>query len=221
MAGKKRIEKFGLQLTQVERKLILDSSAALPKDFTRVIESTPAGQPIMMTLDGWRELVEHIASEANDVGDKELQKKLDTIFTKLQNLLDSHTDEEPPTWKRIEQRLARESVQLAEWAQRMLISAEQLGIKTKTVARFSVPEVEALMITPTIDESVKKKLAAKRPKLTVGEIGGLLIAVSEWLIDAPPLQQFALILIAKSLKECLEEEVKGALSPETKKTRDG
>jgi hypothetical protein len=81
--------------------------------------------------------------------------------------------------------------------------------------------VEVLMITPTIDENIKKKLSAKRPKLTVEDIGGLLIAVSEALIDAPPLQQFALISNAKHLKEFLEAEVNGALMAKTKKTEEG
>ena len=48
----------------------------------------------MMTLDDWRELSGHIAAEANNTGDKKLQKKLDTIVSKIQDLLDSHTDEE-------------------------------------------------------------------------------------------------------------------------------
>jgi hypothetical protein len=92
MDRKKRIQKyetFGLQLTQAERKLILDSNAAHPNDFTQVMESTPARQPIMMTPDGWRGLVQHIASEANDAGDKKLQKKLDALVLKIQGLLDS------------------------------------------------------------------------------------------------------------------------------------
>ena len=55
-----------------------------------MIESTPARQPIMMTLDDWREIAGHIASEANDAADKKLQKKLDAIFSKVQELLDSH-----------------------------------------------------------------------------------------------------------------------------------
>ena len=35
--------------------------------------------------------------------------------------------------------LAEESVQLAEWAAKILIGAEQLGIKTKTVTQFPLP----------------------------------------------------------------------------------
>ena len=216
MAGKKRIqkyEKFGLQLTQVERKLILDSSAAHPNDFTQVIESTPARQPIMMTLDGWRGLVQHIASEANGAEDKKLQKNLDSIVLKVQELLDSHAVDADPTSLEIGQPLAEESVHLAEWAARMLIGAEQLGIKFKPVAPFPVPGAQRAILTrlPIISANLEAKLAEKEPNVTVGDVGGLLIAFCEALIDAPPLQQFALILTAKGLKECLEAEVTGAV----------
>ena len=213
MAGKKRIqkyEKFGLRLTQAERRLILDSSATLPKDFTQVIESTPAQQPIMITLDGWRELVAHIASEANGAEDEKLQKKLDAIASKVQGLLDSHAVDAGPTSLEIGQPLAGESVQLAEWAARMLIGAEQLGIKFKPVARFPVPRAQRAILTrlPIISANLEAKLAEREPNVTVADVGGLLIAVCEVLLDAPPLQQFALILIAKNLKECLEAEIR-------------
>ena len=66
---------------------------------------------------------------------------------------------------------------------------------------------------PAIDENIHKKLATLRPKLTVGEVGGLLMAVAEAMIDAHPLQCFALIMAAKSLMDCLEAEVTGALEP--------
>jgi hypothetical protein len=218
MAGNKRIqkyEKFGLQLTQAERKLILDAGAALPKDFTQVIGSTPARQPIMMTLDDWREIVEHVASEANDAGDKRLQKKLDAIVLKVQKLLDANAVDAVPTSLEIRQPLADESVQLAEWAARMLIGVEQLGIKFKPVARFPVPRSQRAILTrlPIISANLEGKLAEEEPHVTVGDVGGLLIAVCEALLDAPPLQQFALILVAKNLKECLEAEVNGEMNP--------
>jgi hypothetical protein len=222
MAGKKRIqnyEMFGLHLTQVERRLILDSRATVPNYFARVIESTPARQPIMMILDEWRELVQHIASEANRAEDKKLQKKLDAIVLKVQDLLDSRSVDDVHTSSGLRQPLAEESVQLAEWAATMLIGAEQLGLKIKPVARFAVPGAQRTLLTrlPIISANLQAKLQEDDPDLTVGDVGGLLIAVSEALLDAPPVQQFALILIAKNLKECLESEVSGALTLKTKK----
>ena len=102
-----------------------------------------------------------------------------------------------------EAQLAEQSIQLAEWAAKMLIDAEQLGIKNKPVARFPLPGAEraVLMTTPTVDEKIQKKLAAKNPKLTIGEVGGLLMAVAEAMLDAPPMQGFALIMTAKQPHE--------------------
>ncbi|MGC1720689.1 MAG: plasmid pRiA4b ORF-3 family protein [Isosphaeraceae bacterium] len=112
-----------------------------------------------------------------------------------------------------EKPLAKQSVLLAERAAKLLIGAEQLGIKTKPVARFLLPGAEraVLLMIPAIDENIHKKLATLKPKLTVGEVGGLLMAVAEAMIDAHPLHCFALIMTAKSLMDCLEAEVTGAL----------
>jgi hypothetical protein len=196
MTGRKRIEKyekFGLHLTQAERKLILVGIASLPRAIAQLIQTTPANKPTMMTLDHWKELAGQIASEANDTGDKRLQRRLDTIFSKVQDLLDSRGDDVISASLKIEdtqaeQPLARDAVQLAEWAARMLIGAEQLGIKFKSVARFPVPRAQRAILTrlPIISENLEAKLSVDEPDLTVGDVGGLLIAVSEALLDAPP-----------------------------------
>jgi hypothetical protein len=210
MTTRKRIqndEKFGLQLTQAERKLVVDGVLGLPQDLEQTIRTTPAKQPVMMTLDDWDEMAGYIASEANNTDNKKLQKKLDAIFAKIQDLLETHPDDKPSL--KIKPPLTKESVQLAEWAAEMLIGAEQLGIKTRIVTKFPLPAAHqsVLKTLPFVPTNLKAKLTTKNPKLTVGEVGGLLMAVSEAMIDATPLQQFALILLAKSLKECLEAEV--------------
>ena len=63
----------------------------------------------------------------------------------------------------------------------MLIGAEQLGIKSKPVARFPMPRAQRaiLMRLPIISAKLQAKLAEDEPNLTVGDVGGLLIAVSE------------------------------------------
>ncbi|MGA2705616.1 MAG: plasmid pRiA4b ORF-3 family protein [Isosphaeraceae bacterium] len=171
-------------------------------------------------LDQLEDLGGHVTAEANHSTDKKLLKKLDAILSKIQDLLETHADEEPPKSLKIEdaQRekpLAKQSVLLAERAAKLLIGAEQLGIKTKPVARFLLPGAEraVLMMIPAIDENIHRKLATLKPKLTVGEVGGLLMAVAEAMIDAHPLHCFALIMTAKRLMDCLEAEVTGALEP--------
>jgi hypothetical protein len=210
-----RQEKVGLQLTQAQRKLILDCVASLPEAIAQTIQATPVKQPIMMILNDWKVLAGHIASKANDLEDKQLQNKLDSILAKIQDLLDRHNAQE--TSVQIKQPLVEESVQLAQWAAEMLIGAEQLAIKSKPVARFPLREAERaiLLRLPILSVKLKRKLAKGEPSLTVGDVGGLLIAVSEALLDAPPLQQFTLILVAKNLMKCLETEVARALKPGT------
>ncbi len=231
MTGNKRIqryEKFGLRLTQAERTLILKGISNLPDEIAESVKATPAKQPIMLTLDVWRELGGHIASAANDASDTNYQNNLDRIFLKIQSLLNEHPNEGLLSSlvtqdNRLEKPLAEESVQLAELAARLLIGAEQLGIKSKIIAQFPLSKAErkVLMTTPILSADLMEKLAEHDPPLTVGDVGGLLIAVSEALIDAPPLQQFALILTAKRLKDCLEEEIASAVNPAAKPTHEG
>ena len=215
-----RNEKLGLRLTLAERKLILEDPIHIHDEIADPFRATPTGAPVLLTLDQLEHLGSHVAAEANHTPDKKLRKMLDAILSKIQDLLETHTDEEPPKSLKIEdaQRgkpLAKQSVQLAEQAAKLLIGAEQLGIKTKPVARFPLPGAEraVLLMIPAIDENIHKKLATLKPKLTVGEVGGLLMAVAEAMIDAHPLQCFALIMAAKSLMDCLEAEVTGALEP--------
>jgi hypothetical protein len=225
MARKKVKEKdkqFGLRLSSPERKLLLGDPIHIHDELAEPIRNTATGALVMLTLDDWDDLAGYVAAEANHTTDKTLRKKLDAIFSKIQDVLEAHTDEEPPKPLKIEDAarekpLAEQTVQLAEWAAKMLIGAEQLGIKSKPVARFPLPGAEraVLMMTPTIDERMQQKLAAKNPTLTVGEVGGLLMAVAEAMLDAPPVQAFALIMTAKSLMNCLEFEVTRAMKPGT------
>ena len=100
---------------------------------------------------------------------------------------------------------------MAEWAAKLLIGAEQLGIKDKPVERFPLPwsELAFLLLFAPIDKKTLKKLETEKPIFTVGEIGGLLMAVAEAMIDAPGSQCHALSTTAKSLMGCLEAEVIG------------
>ena len=97
-----------------------------------------------LTLDQLEDLGGYVAAEANHSTDKKLRKRLDAIFSNIQDLLESHADEEPHKSLKIEEAqrekpLAKQSVLLAERAAKLLIGAEQLGIKTKPVARFPLP----------------------------------------------------------------------------------
>jgi len=87
--------KVPLKLTAAERKLILDDLMSLDDNYAQAIRETPTTRPVQFTLDEWEDFGGYIAAEANHTPDKKVQKKLDAIFQKVQNILDAHTDEEP------------------------------------------------------------------------------------------------------------------------------
>jgi hypothetical protein len=177
-------EKLGLTLA--ERKLLIEDAIHIHDRIADAIRATPTGAPVLLTFDQLGDLGGQVTAEANNTPDKKLRKNLDSILSKIQSLLKCHADEKPPKSLKIEdgereKQLPMQSVQLAEWSAKMLISAEQLGIKTKPVARFPLPWAEraVLVLFTSIDQKTLKKLEADKPKLTVGEVGGLLMAVAE------------------------------------------
>jgi hypothetical protein len=213
-------EKVGLTLTRAEVKLVLDEAPLLDPDVEGAFRSTPPGEPVMLTLDDLDDFAGHVAAVANHAPDAKLRKRLDAIFAKIQDVLDTHTDEEPPGTLKIhdagqEKQLTEQSVALVEWAAMILAGAEQLGLRSRPVSKFPLPEREraVLLMVQDLDEKVREKLAAKSPKLTVGEVGGLLMAVAEEILDAQGMQGFALMLTAKALIDCLKSEVEGAMEP--------
>jgi len=86
--------KVGLSLSEAERKVIL-ALMCLDEDYEGIVRETPLGEAIRLTLDEWDDFAGYIAAEANHTDDRKLEKKLDAIFEKIQNLLDTYTDEDP------------------------------------------------------------------------------------------------------------------------------
>jgi hypothetical protein len=203
-----------LKLTRAERKLILDDPICIHDELADPIRSTPLDAPVRLSLDDLEDLGGYVAAEANHTSDPRLRKKLDAIFSKINHLLELHTDEEPPKSLRLEEtqrerQLAEHTVRVAEWAATVLIAAEQLGIKNKQVARFPLTlQSQAVLLTvPTLNEKIRAQLGDKTPKLTVGEVGGLIIAISEALLDANPLHGLALTMAIQSLMNCMKDEI--------------
>lgn len=95
MAWMKQIksgEKLALKLTPTERKLLLEGLTSLPPEYESKVEITP----VKLTLDELEELGGYIATEGNHPSNQKLQKKLGPIIQKIQLLLDTHTDDQPP-----------------------------------------------------------------------------------------------------------------------------
>lgn len=96
MSARKRIppnQPVPLKLTATERKLLLEDVTCLDLELVEPIEQTPTSKPIEFSLDDWEQLGGFVAAEANHTDNKKLQKKLDRIFEKIQNILDTYDDQ--------------------------------------------------------------------------------------------------------------------------------
>ena len=155
MPAKKRNqsdERVGIKLSLAERRLILGDPIHIHNKLADLIRSTPAGAPVLLTLDDLEELGGQIAAEANHTTDKKLRKRLDAIFSKIQDLLETHADEEPLKHLKMKHAerptlIGDKVVEMAEWAAKLLIGAEELGIKDKPVAPFPLPWSELAFAT--------------------------------------------------------------------------
>jgi hypothetical protein len=85
--------KVGLRLTAKERKLIL-KLACLDDEYEAIVQDTPKGKPIPLTLDQWDDFACCIAAKANHTDRKKHQKKLDAIFVVIERILGVYTDDD-------------------------------------------------------------------------------------------------------------------------------
>jgi hypothetical protein len=200
--------KIGLKLTAIERKLILNDLIALDDNYANAIRNTPADQPVQFTLDDWDDLGGYIAAEANHTEDRKLEKKLDAIFDKIQKILETHTDEEPPKKnKKSKAMLSDGTVRIAEWTTQILVAAEKLGIKNELVEHLTLSPAqrEILRLVPDdLPKTVKNKLAKKQAAFTVAEVAGMAMALAEKTAEGDERTQVALMLVIQHLLEQLQ-----------------
>ena len=112
----------------------------------------------------------------------------------------------PKTISLNEQLLADQAVSLATFAAEALLTADELDIKGKPVEDLKLQKYdrEFLAQLPTLSTKFKKKLLDSKSAFTVAEIASLTMMVAESLPDLKPLQQIQLLMIARSLTECLQ-----------------
>ena len=206
-------EKIPLKLTAAERKLILDDLLCLDQDYEQIIRETPTGKPVMMTLDDLYDFGSYFAAEFNNCKDRKQQKKLDIIFKKIQQLLDTYINEEPSSILKIEdahkiRMISDQAVQIANFAGATLVAAEQLRIKTKPLENFCLEpgQRDVLLLIPGLSKRVKNKLMKEKP-LTVAEIASMMLSLAEDLLDGGAQKQVALLLVARHLMDQLEEGI--------------
>ncbi len=89
-------EKVPLTLSHRERELILENTLAAD-ELTAALRGMPASSKASVysfTLDDLEELMGYVAAEANHAQDKKLQKELDRLFARMEDVLQSYTDED-------------------------------------------------------------------------------------------------------------------------------
>ncbi len=88
-------EKVPLTLSPRERALILENTLA-DDELTAALRGMPASKASVysFTLDDLEELMGYVAAEANHAKDKKLQKELDRLFARMEDVLQSYTDED-------------------------------------------------------------------------------------------------------------------------------
>jgi len=209
-------DKIRLKLTQAQRSLLIDDFILLPSRHEEAIKDTPPNEPVMLTLDDLDEISGYVAAGANHSEDKKKSKQLDTIFRKIQKLLDTHIDEEPPQTSKFEvarktKTLADNAMQVAEFAATALIAAESMDIKTKPLEHFALSPAqrEILLAVPDISKSIKTRLKKDNASFTIAEVATMTMSLVETSIDGEPRQQVAVLLVVNHLVEQLKAGIPG------------
>ena len=181
----------------------------------------------MLTLDDLDELGGYIAAEANHTQDKKKGKKLDAIFQKIQKLLGTRSDEEPPRTITFDdamksRALSDNAVQVAEFAATALNAAESMGIKTKPLNHFSLSPAqrEVLLAVPDISKSIKTRLKKDNASFTIAEVASMTMSLVETSIDGTPRQQVAALLVVNYLTDRLQAGIPGFGKSKPRKAKE-
>jgi hypothetical protein len=229
MARKKHIrsdEKLSLKLTASQRKLVLDEVMSLEREIEQIIRDTPAGESVMMNLGDLDDFGGYVAAEANHCDAPKKQKKLDTIFKKIQALLDKFTDEAPPNKARgvnAKDKLISDQVaKISQFASQTLVAAEQLEIKMMVLDEFFLEPAQrdVLSLIPGVTQAVKMKLAQDGSAYSVEEVANMAMALANDLPNGEARRQVAMMFLAKHLMDHLQSGISGGATAKlARKTR--
>jgi hypothetical protein len=152
-------EKVGLRRTQTERTLLLESLVLIPEEVEKVVRSTPASGPLLLTLDGLDDLAGHVAAQANHAEEKRLQKALDRVYKNIEMLLDSYTDQEALTGERPPNSLA-EAVDQLRGHQGPVVFRMPLapGKRRKCSIKMTPQQRESLVRCTVLKQSLRNKI---------------------------------------------------------------
>lgn len=201
-------KKHDLPLGEAERKLILNQVSGLDQSVEALLRDTPLDQPIKMTLEGFDELAELIALKASETKSKKLEKNLDLILDKINNLIEDNDPacatlriKETEKSKAIEQ----SAVQLATWVAQALAVAESIGAKNKPLPDFWLAPIhrDLLLSLRGISRSNKTKLGQEPYSFSVAQVASMTMALAEELVEAKSERQISLMLLATHLMDRL------------------
>ncbi len=89
-------EKVGLNLTAAERKTILNDVEFRDDEYEQELRETPADQAMKFTLGDWDYLGGEISFEAEEADDPKRRKRLNGVYSRIEELLAAYYTEEEP-----------------------------------------------------------------------------------------------------------------------------
>jgi len=118
---------IGLPLGVSERLVIQRLTSVEPEIAQRVATAPKAQRKIPFTLDELDDLIGHVAADLNHVDDESSRHYLEQIYSKIDHLLNTYTDQPEPVKA---PQTDVQAVRLNEWASFMLDVAKRAGFPT-------------------------------------------------------------------------------------------
>ena len=158
-----RGERVPLKLTPTETKAILGDLMCLDPEYEQLIQDTPAGKPVMMTLDDLEDFGGYIAAEANHTDDKRLGRILDRVFDKCQRLLETYTDDpgDAITAEQAKQKLTKGIKDSKPGKEPAIISFRPKSKKPKSAKfpiKFTQHQRDSLLQYTQLKAAIKKRV---------------------------------------------------------------
>ena len=209
-------EKVGLQMTQAERKLILDGLTCLDKESEEIVRTTPTSKPVKMTLDELDDFGGYIAAEANHCDEKKTQKKLDTIFEKIQRLLETYTDEgdEPVSMDEARHKIGKAMADVMAGKEPKLISFRLPTPKKQLAEKYPIKitphQREALISCTRLKGKIKDRLkdAPEGPQViefSKKELDHMHDELGQAAVFAPSPYKKRVVAVQKKVTDILDE----------------
>jgi hypothetical protein len=182
-------QSIGLSLTAEERTLLAENILVLDTAYATRIRDAPANKrQVPFTLDELDDLAGYVAAEANHCESKRKQKVLDGIHSRVQRLLETHTDDEetaradasavvaaagidPEVFNPLRMFMAEmEAMGVDVEAALENMKPKKVGPEDKIPVRMSAAEKELVLGLVGLSEAIKARIGQTRPKKRTVEL---------------------------------------------------